>query len=99
MSNRTGAAMCEEDQMAEAQRQDFCHQRTYDWIRSDIPISRPDLSDTAVASSVRMLMRDQLDHEAVCVMARDRIMALVKEKAALEAEISALRAIMVEPND
>lgn len=32
-----------------------------------------DLSDAQVASRVRMLMRDDLDHEMVCVMARDRI--------------------------
>lgn len=34
------------------------------------------LSDMDVASKVRMLMRDDFDHEAVCTMARDRIVYL-----------------------
>jgi len=47
------------------------------------------LSDAQVAHSVRMLMRDDLDHEAVCVMARDRICYL---SAALEDLTRQLRA-------
>lgn len=47
------------------------------------PISGAHLSDEAVATQVRMLMRDQLNHEAVCQTARDRIMCLTEEKAAL----------------
>ena len=34
------------------------------------------MTDSEVALMVRMLMRDQLDHEMVCTLARDRIMAL-----------------------
>lgn len=34
------------------------------------------LSDIEVASKVRMLMRSDLDHEAVCMAGRDRIMYL-----------------------
>jgi len=37
------------------------------------------LSDLEVALRVRMLMRSDLDHEAVCVGARDRIMFLSQE--------------------
>lgn len=37
------------------------------------------LSDIQVAGEVRMLMRDDLNHEAVCIMARDRIMYLSQE--------------------
>lgn len=57
---------------------------TYDWNGcTDMPVSRPDLSDFEVAAKVRMLMRDQLDHEFVCTLARDRIMGLSKRVAAL----------------
>lgn len=59
---------------------------TYDWNgHTDIPVGRPDLSDFEVAVKVRMLMRDQLDHEAICELARDRIMGLSKRVAALSA--------------
>ena len=52
---------------------------TYDWNgHTDMPILHAEYSDAQVAGVVRMLMRDQLDHEVVCVMARDRIMALSK---------------------
>ncbi len=33
-------------------------------------------TDVQVADMVRMLLRDQLDHEMICVLARDRILAL-----------------------
>lgn len=63
---------------------------TYDWNgHKDMPITGAQFSDFEIAGKVRMLMRDQLDHEAVCVMARDRIMALSKRVA----ELSALAAI------
>lgn len=39
------------------------------------------LSDAVVAGRVRMLMRTDLDHEAVCCMARDRIRDLSREVA------------------
>ena len=57
---------------------------TYDWNGNTFPMSRPDLSDEEVAGQVRMLMRDQLDHESICTLARDRIMALSKRVAELE---------------
>ncbi|EKD89692.1 MAG: hypothetical protein ACD_33C00005G0007 [uncultured bacterium] len=36
-------------------------------------------SDHWVANEVRMLMRDQLNHESICTAARDRIMYLSQE--------------------
>lgn len=60
--------------------------RTYDWNgHVGLPIDYPQLTDRQMASKVRMLMRTDLEHEAVICGARDRIMALVKEKDALEA--------------
>lgn len=38
-----------------------------------------DLSDAEVATRVRMLLRSDLDHEVVCVMARDRIARLSRQ--------------------
>lgn len=61
--------------------------RTYDWLHKDLPISGPQFDDEEVARQVRMLLRDDLEHPATCVMARDRIMALVKEKAQLVAAL------------
>lgn len=40
-------------------------------------------TDIQIASRVRMLMRDDLDHEAVVCVARDRLCALAVEKADL----------------
>lgn len=57
--------------------------RTYTWNGHTHQISAPDLSDFEVAGQVRMLMRDQLNHEHVCTMARDRIMCLSAENEAL----------------
>lgn len=58
--------------------------RTYDWNgKTDLPMSRPDVDDVEVARLVRMLCRTDLNHEYVCTLARDRIMALVKENAQL----------------
>lgn len=56
-------------------------------------ISAPHLSDEEVAGRVRMLMRDQLDHEAVCTLGRDRIMCLTEELATARARISELEAL------
>lgn len=56
----------------------------------------PHWSDEQVASKVRMLMRDDLDHEAVCVMARDRIVylsAVVAERDRQIAELPELKSI------
>ena len=41
------------------------------------------LDDVEIASRVRMLMREDIDHEMVCVMARDRILSLSKQCADL----------------
>lgn len=43
----------------------------------------PDESDVEIAIRVRMLMRNDLMHEAVCMAARDRICRLVLRNAAL----------------
>lgn len=64
--------------------------RTYTWNGKTFPISRPELSDEDVAGKVRMLMRNQLNHESVCCLARERIMCLVSEVSALQAKIDAL---------
>lgn len=66
--------------------------RTYRWLDQEHEIRCPELSDREVASRVRMLMRGDLDHELVCLMARDRIMALSQENAELRAEIEQLKA-------
>lgn len=46
-----------------------------------------DQSDVQIASRVRMLYREDLDHEAIVTAARDRICALVVERDALLASI------------
>lgn len=61
---------------------------TYDWNgHADMKMCGASLSDFEVAVKVRMLFRTQFDHEAVCLMARDRIMALSKEVARLDAAL------------
>lgn len=60
--------------------------RKYTWNGNTFEIGSPELNDMQMAVRVRMLMRDQLDHEKVCTDARDRIMCLAAEKKALEAE-------------
>lgn len=55
------------------------------------PMQDADLPDEAVAGIVRMLMRDQLDHERVCTMARDRILYLSQTGTTLRAENARLR--------
>jgi hypothetical protein len=61
--------------------------RTYDWNgHTDIEIRGVHLSDKEVAGMVRMLMRNDLNHEMVCTLGRDRIMCLLKEKAELKRE-------------
>lgn len=61
--------------------------RTYTWNGQTHPIGKPHLTDVEMAGEVRMLMRDQLNHEAICTAARDRIMCLVAEKEALKERI------------
>ena len=48
-------------------------------------------TDEQIAGAVRMLMRDDLSHEAICVMGRDRIARLSRRVAHLEAHISDLK--------
>ena len=65
--------------------------RTYDWNgHTDLDIACPQYSDEQVAANVRMLMRGSREHEMWCVAARDRIMCLVKENAALQAIVDKL---------
>lgn len=56
------------------------------------------LPDMEVAGMVRMLMRDDLDHEMVCVSARDRIRHLSRCVADALAAIPALSAAPAEKN-
>ena len=46
-----------------------------------------DWTDEQVAYAVRMLLRDQIDHEAICVLARDRIRDLAAERDRLRGEL------------
>ena len=47
-------------------------------------------TDFEVAGMVRMLMRKQLNHEAVCVLARDRIALLSTKLAEAEKKLAAI---------
>lgn len=67
---------------------------TYDWNGHTHEIDRPELSDYAVAGEVRMLMRSQLNHEEICVMARSRIMGLSKELKRVKADNAAMLAAL-----
>ncbi len=58
--------------------------RTYDHNgHTNLPIACPDWDDVEVAGRVRMLMRNDLEHELICTVARDRILCLAKEKEQL----------------
>lgn len=46
------------------------------------------LTDLQMAGKVRMLMRSDLDHEAVCVGARDRIMYLSQQIESLRTNLA-----------
>jgi hypothetical protein len=48
------------------------------------------LSDPEMALKVRMLTRNQLDHESVCVGARDRIMYLSQQLKISDAKVNNL---------
>lgn len=50
-----------------------------------------DKSDEWIASEIRMLMRGDLWHEAICIAARDRIMRLSLQVAELRGVVSALK--------
>lgn len=56
----------------------------------DKPIAGAHITDEQVAHRVRILMRDDLSHEAVLVMARDRILNLAAQKAILRAAIQSV---------
>lgn len=58
----------------------------------------PWLSHEEAAGTIRMLMRDQLDHEAICCMARDRILHLAQENERLRVELSHLRTEPASPS-
>ena len=74
---------------------------TYDRLHGDIPMGRPDLTDYEVAGKVRMLMRHDLDHEGVCTLARDRIMALSKRTVELQKalDLALAKLVRFEPPD
>lgn len=61
-------------------------------------ISGPQFTDKQVADRVRMLFRDQLDHEMVCTLARDRIMHLSEKVQVQAAEIKRLQGIIEVSN-
>ena len=61
-----------------------------EWTRANM--LGPQIPDEMVANMVRMLFRDQLDHEFVCTLARDRIRVLMAEKESLEKQLQAIAA-------
>lgn len=52
--------------------------------------------DAQVASAVRMLVREDLDHESVVCLARDRIVALIAERELLLQTLKATRTLVAE---
>lgn len=58
-----------------------------------------DKSDDWVAGNVRMLSRDSLDHEAICVAARDRIKRLSVRAIELELENDSLKQTLARLSD
>ena len=74
--------------------------RTYQWNGHRFEIGARHLTDVQMAGRVRMLMRDQLDHESVCTDARDRIMCLTEEKSRLREALAEIeRLYYVEGTD
>lgn len=65
--------------------------RTYTHNGNTLPLAGAQYSDTTIAHTVRMLMRDDWSHETVVVLARDRILCLIAEKAALKKQLEDLR--------
>lgn len=66
---------------------------------SSKPMCGAHLTDEEVANKVRMLMRGDLDHEAVCTMARDRIMALSQELQELKRGKREMMAPLPDPTE
>lgn len=62
------------------------------------PVAGDQFSDEEVAVMVRMLTRDQIDHEAVCTIGRDRIMHLAQTNAVLLAALKACMDAMMADN-
>lgn len=60
--------------MGEWVEDDYERYQEDEYARRARPMAYADKSDAEVAGRVRMLMRDQLYHEAVYVAARDRIL-------------------------
>ena len=54
-------------------------------------VSYGDLSDEDIATMVRMMCRSDLNHEAVCVAGRDRILHLSQKCKALVEAIEAVQ--------
>lgn len=54
-------------------------------------VSGKDLSHAEVAGMVRMLMRTDLNHETVCVIARDRIVMLAEAVGAADERLNAVQ--------
>lgn len=71
--------------------------RVFDWLHNkNRKIGMPDVSDEDLAGRVRMLMRNDLDHEMIVCAARDRIMCLVKEKRELAERVKTLESELAE---
>lgn len=62
---------------------------TGDIVEKDQMVGKQ-FSDLEMASRVRMLMRDDLNHEFICMAGRDRIMYLSQQVDRLENEVSEL---------
>lgn len=58
------------------------------------PMCGVHLTDEQVAVKVRMLMRNDLDHEAVCLMSRDRIMCLSHEVKQLKYRLECVNELL-----
>jgi hypothetical protein len=57
--------------------------KPFEFLGNNREADMPWLSDEEVAGLVRMLMRDQFNHEQICCVARDRILHLTQDRARL----------------
>lgn len=77
---------------AKAAKCDLLISDEFDWLKHRYDYdATPHMSDGYVASEVRMLMRGQLNHEAVVTTAANRLSKLAIENAQLRAELAELR--------